>query len=317
MAQAQPHHGHGQSGSSLRTVLTAAGANLLVAVAKGAAALVTGSAALWAETLHSIADTGNELLLFIGVRRSTKRKDEQHPFGYGQERFFWALLAALGIFLIGGVLSIVEGIRGLLRPEPLTSPWIGVAVLVAAACLEGYSWWVARRQLVARAGALHRTMAEHLARASDPTTSTVYLEDSAALIGIALALAALVLHLLTGGAAWDGLASICIGLLLIVVAVLLARRAKALLIDESAPQDVVRPIREAIARSGWVADVRALDVAFVGPAQLLVIARVVPVPEAGDAPAHDLIKHVDLLRQELLRTPTITEVAITVEDPQR
>lgn len=113
-------------------MLTAVVANILVAVAKGAAALVTGSAALWAETLHSIADTGNELLLFIGLRRSKKKEDQEHPFGYGQERYFWALLAALGIFLIGGVLSVGEGIRSLLRPEPLTSPGIGIAVLAGS-----------------------------------------------------------------------------------------------------------------------------------------------------------------------------------------
>ncbi|NJC71360.1 cation diffusion facilitator family transporter [Planosporangium thailandense] len=307
----------GQSGASLHTVLTAVGANVLVAVAKGVAALVTGSAALWAETLHSIADTGNELLLFVGLRRSKKKEDLEHPFGYGQERYFWAFLAALGIFLIGGVLSIIEGVRSLLRPEPLSSPWVGIAVLVAAACFEGYSWGVARRQLRVRARELHRTLAEHLIRASDPTATTVYLEDSAALVGIALALAALVLHLLTGWAGWDGLASICIGLLLIAVAALLARRSKALLIDESAPQDVVRPIRDAIVRPDWVADVRALDVIFVGPAELLVIARVVPVPDAVEVPARDLVKRVDGLRQELLRAPAITEAAVTVEDVPR
>jgi cation diffusion facilitator family transporter len=305
-------------GASLRTALTAVATNLLVAVAKGTAALLTGSAALWAETLHSIADTGNELLLIVGVRRSNKKEDREHPFGYGQERYFWALLAALGIFLIGGVLSIGEGVRSLLHPEPLSSPSIGIAVLVAAGCFEGYSWWVARRQLLTRARLLRRTLVEHMARLSDPIPSSVYLEDSAALVGIALALAALVLQPLTGWRAWDGLAGICIGLLLMVVAVLLARRSKALLIDESAPHDMVRPIHEAIARSGWVADVRALDVIFVGPAALLVIARVVPVPEVGgEAPARDLIRRVDVLRQDLLRMPAVTEVAVTVERVHR
>ncbi len=145
----------------------------------------------------------------------------------------------------------------------------------------------------------------------------MYLEDSAALVGIALALAALVLHLLTGWAAWDALASICIGVLLIVVAVLLARRSKALLVDEAAPQDVILPIRAAVLRPPWVADIRALDVIFVGPAQLLVIARVVPVPEAIDGSANQLIRRVDGLRQELLRMPTIAEVAVTVETAGR
>lgn len=301
------------SRAKVRTVLTAVAANLLVAVAKGVAALLTGSAALAAEALHSIADTGNELLLLVGVHRSMKKEDAQHPFGFGQERFFWALLAALGIFVVGGVLSIGEGVRSLLISEPLSSPWIGIGVLIAAGCFEGYSWWVARRQLIGRARELDRSLVEHLARASDPTVPAVYLEDSAALVGIALALAALVLQRLTGWTAWDGLASICIGLLLIVVAVLLARRSKALLIDESAPQDVVRPVREVLVRPEWVARVPALDVVFVGPSQLLVAARVVLAPRASDASARDLIRNIDLLRQELLRMPTVTEVAITVE----
>ncbi|GAA4494919.1 hypothetical protein GCM10023191_034840 [Actinoallomurus oryzae] len=311
----QPQNGRDdQAGATLRTVVTAVVANLLVALAKGVAALITGSAALWAETLHSIADTGNEVLLFIGVHRSKKKEDPRHPFGYGQERYFWALLAALGIFVLGGVLSIGEGVRSLLRPEPLVSPWIGVVVLVAAACFEGYSWRVARRQVLTRARELDRTILEHLARGSDPATSTVYLEDSAALVGIALALAALVLQLLTGWRASDGLASVCIGLLLITVALRLARRSKSLLIDEAAPEDVVRPIREAIVRHGWIAHVPALEVIFVGPGQLLVIVRVAPVPAACAAPAHELVGQVDRLRDELLHMPAVTEVAVTVED---
>jgi cation diffusion facilitator family transporter len=298
---------------SLRTVLTAAGANLAIAVAKGTAALFTGSAALWAETLHSVADTGNELLLFVGLRRSNKEKDGAHPFGYGQERYFWAFLASLGIFLVGGLLSIGEGIRSLLRPAPLTSPWIGIGVLVAAAGFEGYSWYVARGQLRADARERQRTLVEHLSKASDPSATTVYLEDSAALVGIGLALTALVLHLVTGWSWWDGLASICIGLLLVVVAWLLARRSKALLIDESAPPDVLRRIRDAVARPDWVAEVSALDAVFVGPSELLVIARVVPVPQIADEPARELIARVGQLRGDLLKAPAITEVAVSVD----
>jgi cation diffusion facilitator family transporter len=303
-------------GGSLRTVLVAIAANVGVAVAKGAAALVTGSAALMAEALHSIADSGNEILLLVGLRRSSRQPDPEHPLGYGQERYFWALLAALGIFLIGGVLSIVEGGRSLLAPEPLTSPWLGIGVLVAAGVLEGISWTVARRQLRRDARNRRRSMAEHIGRASDPSAPTVYLEDTAALAGIAIALVALVVHMLTGQAAWDGAASICIGALLLVVAFLLARRSKALLIDESAPIDVIAPIREAVGARPWVAGVTRLDAVYVGPARLLVIARIQLVDELWSAPARELVRCMAGLREELLRSPAIAEVMLSIE-PRR
>src|SRR3954464_400344 len=135
------------AGGSYRTVVVAVAANLAIALAKIVAALLTGSASMWAEALHSIADTGNEVLLFVGLHKSTRAPDRSRPFGYGQERFFWAFLAALGIFLIGGALSVGEGVRSLLLPEPVESLWVGIVVLVVAAGFESYSWHTARQQL--------------------------------------------------------------------------------------------------------------------------------------------------------------------------
>jgi cation diffusion facilitator family transporter len=306
-----------RTGESLRTVLTAITANILIAVAKGAAALITGSAALWAETLHSLADSGNEILLLVGLSRSKKQVDPQHPFGNGQERYFWAFLAALGIFLIGGVLSIGEGVRSLVEPEPITSRLIGIGVLLVAACLEGYSWMVSRRQLRSRARDLGRTIRQHLNRASDPSAPTVFLEDSAALVGIAIALSALILHMVTGDGVWDAAASIGIGVLLIVVAFLLARRSEALLIDESAPSDIVDPIRQALVRPEWVVDVHQLEAIFIGPARLLVIARIDVVAKLRDAPAREVLRHLEQLRHDLLRSPAIAEASIGVADRPR
>jgi len=305
----------GSAGESRRTVLTAVAANFLLAVAKGVAALFTGSAALWAECAHSIADTGNEVLLFVGLTRSTKQKDPEHPFGYGRERFLWGFLASLGIFLIGGVLSIVEGVHSLLNPEPLTTPWVGIGVLVVATVFEGYSWIVARRQLRSDARRSRRSVIEHLSRSSDPSATTVYLEDSAALIGIALAFVALLLHLITGSAVWDAAASILIGLLLIAVAIVLAHRSKELLVDESAPADVVDPIRAALGRPAWVAEVHAVDAIFVGPSRLLVIAELAVTPDLLGAPAGELIRHLADLRADLLRSSAVAEIALTVGEP--
>jgi cation diffusion facilitator family transporter len=146
--------------ASLRTVVIAVAANLLVAVAKAVAALLTGSAAMFAETTHSIADTLNEVLLYVGVRRGARPADERHPFGYGQARYTWSLLAAVGIFVVGGLFAIADGIQAIRHPEPVTNVAVGVAVLLVSAGLEGLSWRTARRQLRAEAAARHLDLGE-------------------------------------------------------------------------------------------------------------------------------------------------------------
>jgi cation diffusion facilitator family transporter len=304
-----------EKNSSTRTVLVAVLANLAIAVAKTVAALLTGSASMWAEAAHSTADTGNEVLLFIGLRRSAKEPDERHPFGYGQERYFWTFLAALGIFLVGGTLSIGEGVRSLLVPEPLESLWVGIAVLVVAFFFEGYSWLTARKQLRAESRERQRSIVEHLRRASDPSATTVFLEDSAALVGLVVALVALLLHAATGWAAWDAIGSMAIGVLLIVVAFLLARRSKTLLLDEAAPADVLEPIRTQVCDAHWVAEVRELQAVYVGPSSLLVNVRVTPTPASSGGPAADLVGHIGTLRSSLLDNPAVTQATVTVECP--
>jgi cation diffusion facilitator family transporter len=297
-------------------VIVAVVANLGIAVAKIVAALLTGSASMWAEAAHSVADTGNEVLLFVGLRKSVRGPDNQRPFGYGQERYFWAFLAALGIFLVGGTLSIGEGVRSLLLPEPVESLWVGVGVLVVAAVFEAYSWHTARKQLKKDAAERQRSMAEHLSRASDPSATTVFLEDTAALIGLAVALAALLLHALTGWAAWDAVGSVLIGVLLIVVAFLLAKRSKALLLEEAAPDDVVEPIRQRVSSEDWVAEPATVQAVYMGPQNLLV--NISATPRHEDIPAADLIARSSRLREELLTDPAIAQVTLTLtSDPSR
>jgi cation diffusion facilitator family transporter len=291
--------------ASVRTVLVAVAANVLVALAKAVAAALTGSAALLAETTHSVADAFNEVLLYVGVRRGARPVDERHPFGHGQVRYAWSLLAAVGVFVVGGLFAISDGVRTLRHPEPVTDVAVGVAVLLVSAALEGVSWRTARRQVRAEANARHLDLGEYLATSSDPTPTAVFLEDSAALIGIALALAALLLHLVTGSAVWDGAASLLIGLLLILVAYLLMRRNLALLIDEAAPADVRERLRRSVAQEPWVAEVAELTAVYVGPKQLLVLAHVVPVDGA------DLTAGVGRLRRRLLSLPTIAAVEVT------
>jgi cation diffusion facilitator family transporter len=292
-------------GASLRTVVVAVAANLLVAVAKGVAALLTGSAAMLAETTHSIADTFNEVLLYVGVRSGARPADERHPFAYGKAGYIWSLLAAVGIFVVGGLFAIAVGVQTLRRPEPVTNVATGVAVLLVSAGLEATSWRRARRQLRSEASARHLDLGEYLVTSSDPTPTAVFLEDSAALVGIALALAALVLHITTGSALWDGAASLLIGLLLIAVAVVLMRRNLALLTDEAAPADIRERLRLAVAREPWVAEVAELTAVYIGPRHLLVLAHVVPVDGA------DLAGNIGRLRRRLLAVPAIAAAEIT------
>lgn len=293
------------SAASTRTVVVAVAANVLVAVAKGIAAILTGSAALAAETAHSIADTCNEILLYVGVRSGRRAPDDQFPFGYGQARYFWSLLAAVGVFVIGGLAAIYEGVSSLRHPEPLTDVPIGVAVLLVSGVLEGISWRTARRELRAEANSRHLSLGEHVATSSNPTPTTVFLEDSAALIGLALALAALILHAVTGSAIPDGIASLLIGLLLIVASFLLMRRNAALLIDESAPADVRDRFRALVQAEPWVSEVTELLAVRIGPAQLLVVVQVVAVSGC------DLIGEIAVLRQKLLDIPAVNRVEIT------
>ena len=297
--------------ASLRTVVVAVAANLLVAVAKGVAALLTGSAAMLAETAHSIADTFNEVLLYLGVRSGARPPNERHPFAYGKARYIWSLLAAVGIFVVGGLFAITVGVQTLRHPEPVTNVAVGVTVLLVSAVLEAMSWRTAHRQLRTEAAARNLDLGEYLVTSSDPTPTAVFLEDSAALIGIALALAALVLHITTGSALWDGAASLLIGLLLIAVAVALMRRNLALLTDEAAPADIRERLRQAVAREPWVAEVAELTAVYIGPRHLLVLAHVVPV-DGADLPAN-----IGRLRRRLLAVPAIAAVEITpVEQTQ-
>ncbi len=308
--QAGPEGSQEQAPSTHRTVIVAGAANLAIAVAKTIAAAVTGSAGLWAEAAHSFADTGNQALLLIGVRKSRIGADDRHPFGYGQERYFWSFLAAIGIFVVGGLLSIGEGVRSLLNPEPVRSAWVGITVLLVAGAFEGYSWHTARRQLRTEAKARRRTVIEHVSSASDPSPTAVYLEDSAALIGIGLALAALLLDLVTGHPFWDGIAGVAIGLLLIVVAVLLARRNKSLLLDESVPEDVLADLRNNLRMDGVMT--QRLIAVYVGPSQILVCADLRAEDGLLHAPAEDLVNAVAAVRERMLQLPHVVAAEINV-----
>jgi cation diffusion facilitator family transporter len=259
---------------SLGSVLVALAANLAVAAAKGTAAALTGSPALFAETLHTVADAGNEVLLYIAIRRSRHPADASHPFGYGPERYYWALLAAIGMFVVGGAVSIWDGINALVHPPALEAFWAGVAVLLIALVLDGTSRAVAGRQLRLQAARRAVPVRDFLRESPDPTVVTVFLEDTVDVLGAALALVAIVLHRLTGSSIPDALGSIVIGGLLCFLASRLTTRNRALLTNQSVPDRYVQRLRARIEAETTIRAVTQLEAVYLGPAEVLAAADV-------------------------------------------
>ncbi len=262
------------SDESLGSVFAALAANTAIATAKGTAAALTGSPALLAETLHTVADAGNEVLLYIAIRRSRQPADATHPFGYGPERYYWALLAAIGMFLVGGAVSIWDGIRALVHPPELEAFWVGVGVLVVAIVLDSASRVVALRQLRVQAARRGLSVRELLRESPDPTVVTIYLEDTIDVLGAVLALIALVLHRVTGSGIADALASIAIGGLLCFIASRLTRRNRQLLTNQSVPDRYVEALRVRLESQAEIHAVRRLEAVYLGPGEVLVAADI-------------------------------------------
>jgi cation diffusion facilitator family transporter len=259
---------------SLGSVLVALAANTTIAVAKGTAAALTGSPALFAETVHTIADAGNEVLLYVAIRRSGQPADASHPFGYGPERYYWALLAAIGMFVVGGAVSIWDGIHALIHPPELTVFWVGVAVLAISLALDGTSRVVAGRQLRLQAARRQLSLREFLRETPDPTVLTVFLEDTIDLLGAGLALVAIVLHRLTDSGIPDALGSIVIGGLLCYYAARLTSRNRRLLTNQSVPDRYVQRLRARLEAEPTIRAVTRLEAVYLGPAEVLVAADV-------------------------------------------
>jgi cation diffusion facilitator family transporter len=263
---------------SLGSVFTALAANAAIATAKGTAAVLTGSPALLAETLHTIADAGNEVLLYIAIRRSRAPADATHPFGYGPERYYWALLAAIGMFLVGGAVSIWDGIRALIHPPELDAFWVGVVVLVIAFVLDGISRIVALRQLRVQAARRQLTVHELIKETPDPTVVTIFLEDTIDVLGAVLALIALIVHKVTGSGIADAVGSIAIGVLLCFIASRLTRRNRALLTNQSVPERYVTALRTRLEDELDIQTVTNIEAVYLGPGEVLVAADIAMSP---------------------------------------
>jgi cation diffusion facilitator family transporter len=259
---------------SLTSVLAALAANTTIAIAKGIAAGLTGSAALFAETLHTVADAGNEVFLYIAIRTSDREADASHPLGYGPERWYWALLAAIGMFVIGGAVSVWEGVNALLHPPELEAFWAGVAVLSIAILLDGISRAVAVRELRGRAERNGIPLRQLLSESVDPTVTTVYLEDTVDVLGASLALVALILHRVTGSAVPDAIATLLIGALLTYVAIRLSGRNRALLTNQSVPARKLTLLRDRLLAAPEIAEVGRVEAIHLGPGSIMAAAEV-------------------------------------------
>lgn len=298
---------------STLTVFVAFGANLAVAVAKTVAAAVSGSASMTAEAAHSWADTGNQALLIVANRRSSRPPDAERPLGYGREAYVWSLLAAVGLFVVGGSLSVWRGISELLHGESGAENYlIAYIVLGIAFVLESSSLLQALRQLRSEASQYDRDLLAHVLETSDPTSRAVFAEDSAALIGIVLAVLGIGLHQLTGQAVWDAIGSILVGILLGVVAVVLIDRNRRFLVGEPASPQLREAAIARLQELPEVATVRFIRLVFVGPKQLFLVASVDLV---GDAVESRVAHTLRRLEAELQAERYIVDAVLTIAEP--
>jgi cation diffusion facilitator family transporter len=283
-----------------------------VAVAKTVAATVTGSASILAEAAHSWADTGNEVFLLVANRRSRRPPDDAHPLGYGREAYVWALLAAVGLFVAGAVLSVTHGVQELVRPEPATNFVVGYAVLAVSFVLEGVSFLRSVRQAKPGAELMERDVIEQVMATSDPTLRAVFAEDSAALIGLVIAAAGLGAHQLTGSAVPDAIGSILVGLLLAAVAIYLIDRNRELLIGEEADPRIRAAVIRALLKEPEVARVTYLRLEIVGP-------RIVAVTGDVDIVGDDIESHVAVrlraLEAKLTGSPAVAGAVLSLSAP--
>ncbi|WP_093444804.1 cation diffusion facilitator family transporter [Streptomyces sp. Cmuel-A718b] len=261
-------------GESTFTVIVATLANLGIAVAKAVAGLISGSSAMLSEAAHSVADTVTEVMLLTALKRSGKPADEDHPLGYGPERYIWAMLASIATFVGGAVFSIYDGVHTLVAGEELGDPLVSYIVLAVAFLLEGYSLRTGVKQVRREASRLRVPDTYYLRHTPDTAVKAVVMEDSAALIGLLLAAGGLLGGQLSGSGVWDGIASCLIGLLLVYVAWVLGRSNAQLLIGRPLPEAVRSGVREELLSVPHIVEVLELTTLIQGPDEILIAAKI-------------------------------------------
>jgi cation diffusion facilitator family transporter len=253
--------------SSKKVVYAALAGNLTIAITKFVAAMITGSSAMLSEGVHSLVDTVNEVLLLYGMKRASRPADASHPFGYGRELYFWSFIVSLLVLALGAGVSLYEGVEHLLNPHPMTTPLINYLVLAASFAFEGASWWISLKAFRAGKGKLGYFQA--FRRSKDPTVFTVLFEDSAALIGLLIALCGIAAAQLMHMPRLDGVASIAIGGVLAISSLFLARETKGLLIGESAYPHIREGILRIAAEDPDIRSANGVLTVQMGPEQVV------------------------------------------------
>jgi cation diffusion facilitator family transporter len=290
-------------GGGTKAIVAALSANLGIAVTKFVAFLLTQSSSMLAESVHSLADSGNQLLLLLGGRRARRAADEQHPFGYGRERYMYAFIVSIVLFSLGGLFALYEAWHKFADPHPIHSwHWVPIVVLLAAIVMEGLSFRTAIREANHTRG--KQSWVQYIRTAKAPELPVVLLEDFGALIGLVLALFGVSMTLVTGDGRWDAVGSGAIGLLLVVIAIVLAVETKSLLLGESASRKDVDAIRAALVGPG-VPSVIHLRTLHLGPEELLVAAKI-EVPAASSAA--DVAEAIDAAEQRVRAAVPIARV---------
>jgi cation diffusion facilitator family transporter len=295
---------------SVRQIVTSLVANVAIACAKAVGAVVSGSGAMLAETLHSFADCGNQILLLVGVRSSHKPPDAKHPLGYGRAMYFYSFIVALLLFFGGGVFSIREGIEKIRHPEPVESITVALAIVGFSLALEGYSLWGNLVEIRRRRGAT--PFLRYLRDSKDSDLIIVVGENSAAVVGLMFAIGALVLARATGDGRWDGVGSFAIGVVLIGVATFLAREVKSLLVGEAADPAICRHVAELAAAAPEVERVINVLTLQQGPGEIVVAAKLAFVPALTTA---QLVAAINQLERDLKqRAPEVRWSFIEPDD---
>jgi len=259
-----------------RAIVAALTANLGIAVTKFVAFLLSGSSSMLAESVHSLADSANQVLLLVGGKRAKRAATADHPFGFGRERYVYAFMVAIILFTIGGIYSIYEGIHKLEHPEPIDRVWIPLVILLISIGLESYSFRTALKE-----SAEHRhgiSVLEFVRRAKSPELPVVLLEDMAALVGLVLALVGVSLAAITGDGLWDGVGTVAIGTLLVLVAIVLGVEVKSLLVGEGASEADAQAIAAAALRGADIERIIHMKTLYLGPDELLVGMKVAVAP---------------------------------------
>ncbi|WP_055478027.1 cation diffusion facilitator family transporter [Sphaerimonospora mesophila] len=300
------------AGGGTKAIIAALAANLAIAVAKFVAFVFTGSSSMLAESVHSVADSGNQALLILGGKRAARQRTREHPFGYGRERYFYAFVVAVVLFTIGALFSLYEGWHKISDPHPVESPQWAFGVLIFAIVAEGFSFRTAIKESRRLKG--DKSWVSFVRRAKAPELPVVLLEDLGALLGLIFALFGVTMAVVTGDGVWDGVGTLAIGVLLAIIAIVLAVETKSLLIGESAAPEIEERICAAVEEAPEVDRVIHLRTLHLGPEELLVAAK---IAVRHDETAAEVARGIDEAERRIREAVPIARVIYLEPDLYR